>query len=60
MTKKQNKTKQNKTKKKRKQQQQKKEKVILENCQSPERRNINSSCQRLATEGGLVDRGVDF
>ena len=68
MTKKQNKTKQNKTKKKQKkkrkqqqqQQQQKNEKVILENCQSPERRNINSSCQRLATEGGLVDRGVDF
>ena len=21
---------------------------------------LNSSCQRLATEGGLVDRGVDF
>ena len=71
MTKKKNKTKQNKNKQKQK----KKPKTTTTTTTTKRKSNpwklsitiekkyipiLNSSCQRLATEGGLVDRGVDF
>ena len=72
MTKKQNKTKQNKNKQKQK----KTKTTTTTTTTTKKRKShpwklsitiekkyiplLNSSCQRLATEGGLVDRGVDF